>query len=78
MSDAPEPPAAPRRLDMDAIQFLILFELGQAPAYLYVDIRSKDRSKRERALKVLMERVARRFEPFDVLHRSQPAGHGRG
>ncbi|SNT20874.1 hypothetical protein SAMN06295912_1597 [Sphingomonas laterariae] len=70
-------PARPDRMTIEEVRFLIRFELGQAPASLYVDARSKDRTKRDRALEALTMRIASRFAHLEMLRSGRPFGnHG--
>jgi hypothetical protein len=55
-----------RLMDQSEIEFMILFEIGEPPAHPHVDIRSKDRSKREFATGQLAEKVSRRFKALSV------------
>jgi hypothetical protein len=57
-----------RTLTPADIRQLICYELGQAPASLYVAARSKSAMTREGALDALALRIAKRFEGMTVTH----------
>ena len=53
-------------LAQSEIRGMIRFELGQAPAMLYVEARSKSPETRMGAMDALAARVAKRFEPLTL------------
>ncbi len=59
-----------RKLDDDYAHYAVSYEIGQAPAQLYLDMRSKDRDKRWAAQAKLTERIAARFRDIEMYARA--------